>query len=94
MCPVCSKLISRRFGGTCPRCRPSLMGRQAPGAEGRPLPEGYPAIADIFKLRLPTRKHVPKGAQALFSECLARAANQVCVHNDERAWVEFFLLPK
>ena len=64
------------------------------GTEGRPVPGGYPTIEQIFKLPLPTLKHVPQGARAMFAECLARASKHVCVHNDIKSWTEFFMLPK
>ena len=38
ICSVCSKLLSRRFGGTCPSCRPDLAAPAMEIDSGRPLP--------------------------------------------------------
>eukprot|EP00973_Karenia_brevis_P043622 6043735-Karenia_brevis.AAC.1 len=94
VCNICSKLLARRFGGTCPRCRPQLGEQNMQVDTGRPIPAGYPAIKEVFHANIPTRKHVPKGARSMWSECLTKCVNQINVHNDMLAWVEFYMLAK
>ena len=49
---------------------------------------------EVCALQAPTRKHVPMGARKFWVECLTRAANACAAHNDELAWVEWFMLAK
>ena len=57
------KLMSKKFGRACPRCRPSL----APAAQGpraaREVPEDWPSLEEIFTARIPCRTYVPSGAK-------------------------------
>ena len=94
ICPVCSKLISSRFGGVCPGCRPAFRTRDTPIDGGREIPRGYPSLEDVHKLGVNTRKHVPVGARAMWGECLAKAAHEVTEHNDVLAWTEWSMLAK
>ena len=93
-CTVCSKLLSRRFGQTCPRCRPSLRAASRRQTAGRPLPTGCPDLEQVFGDRVSVKTHVPKGARHLWSQCLLTALAAVVRYNDERAWTELFALPK
>ncbi|CAJ1343891.1 unnamed protein product [Effrenium voratum] len=91
-CQVCHRLLAARFGDACPRCRPELTQPQA--AAGRPLDPGCPSLEECFLKRVPTKPVVPKEAHALWSQCLLLALSQVVRFNDERAWLELFMLPK
>ena len=92
-CTVCSRLLSRRYGNTCPRCRPALA-RPAVPMQGRPLPDGCPTLDEVCAAPIGVRRHVPKGAQNLWAQCLLTAAAGVVEFNDTRAWTEFMALPK
>ena len=41
-----------------------------------------------------TRKYVPSSAKALWSDCITRALNQIIVHGDQLAWLEYFMLAR
>ena len=43
---------------------------------------------------IPVRKHVTAASENKWAEAVAKAHNQVSVHNDLRAWTEHFMLPK
>ena len=92
-CTVCSRLLARRFGQACPRCRPALA-RPAVPVQGRPLPDGCPTLSEVCTTPIGVRRHVPKGAQSLWAQCLLTAAACVVQFNDARAWTEFMALPK
>ena len=40
------------------------------------------------------RAKVPTGARAVWAECLTHALKHVAFYNDEKAWAQFFALPK
>ena len=93
-CSVCSRLLSQRFGGTCPRCRPALQ-RDPPSAAGsRPVPEDWPSLEEVFTLRIPTKAYVPKAARKDWAQCLAASLSRVRHYNDEKAWIELLSLPQ
>ena len=94
-CQVCSKLISTRFGGTCPSCRPQLASSSARGSNVDDS-RAYtgPAFEEIFSKRVPTKNSVPKPARKLWTQCLVEALAQIVEFNDELAWAQFFMLPK
>ena len=94
VCRVCSRLLSRKFGDACPRCRPSLSARPQDPGEGRPIPLEYPEIGEVCRSRVVTRKYVPSSAKALWSDCVTRALNQIVVHGDQLAWLEYFMLAR
>ena len=66
-CVVCSKILSRRFGNACPRCRPELVAstavRDGAGGAERPCPGDDPTLDDIFTAPQGCKTHVPKGAR-------------------------------
>ena len=93
-CSVCSRLISTRFGGACPRCRPEVIAGTAQQAHGRAIPADWPSLEDVCSVNIPTRKYIPKGARKAWGECLSAALSQVHVYNDERAWIDLIGLPK
>ena len=94
-CTVCSKLLSTRFGDACPRCRPALRSRTRRQVDhGRPVPDGWPSLQDIFENPIHVKQHVPDGARRLWCECLLSAMANVINHNDERAWIDLLALPK
>ena len=92
-CTVCSRLLSRRFGNTCPHCRPALAGQRSP-SEGRPLPAGCPSLEAVFSSKIRVKEHVPKGARRIWAHCILTALAAVVRHNDLRAWTELLALPK
>ena len=93
-CAVCSRLLSRRYGGACPRCRPILRQGQAAGTQSRPLPPDWPSLDQVVKTHIPTRVQVPLGARKVWAQCLAAAVSDARTHNDEKAWVQLLALPK
>lgn len=53
-------------------------------------PPGVPDFK-IFMADIPTRKHVPNSAKALWAECLDRAFHNFLNHGDELAWRELLM---
>lgn len=95
ICAVCSKTISKRYQGTCPKCRPAQREHQGNRtAQGRPMPENAPSWAEVAGTRMPTKAYVPKCARQLWAQCVIGAMEQIEQHGDERAWYELYLLPK
>ena len=48
-CSVCSRLLSTRYGGACPRCRASLgVGATGPARGAREVPPDWPNIKIVF----------------------------------------------
>eukprot|EP00971_Amphidinium_carterae_P058152 1150299-Amphidinium_carterae.2 len=60
----------------------------------RPIPDDWPSWDVIHRSPSATRKSLPKGAKALWSQCLTGALAQVVVYNDEKAWTELYMLPR
>ena len=93
-CSVCSKLLSRRFGWSCPRCRPQQrQGLEEPPDE-REIPEDWPSLAEVAELDSVLRGRVPNNARKAWAQCLATEMADVNSFNDTRAWVQFFSLPQ
>ena len=93
-CEVCSKILSTRYGRSCPRCRPELLRSLQPAPVGRPIPADIPSLKDIFGAETGCKSYVPTGAKKLWADCLVTALAQVVQHNDLRAWLELLMLPK
>ncbi len=96
ICTVCSRLLSSRFGSVCPRCRPEMQRAHTQGAPqaGRPMPDGYPSLEEVFRTAIVCKSYVPKAAKNLWAQCLLSAISMVLRHNDELAWTELLMLPK
>ena len=92
-CTVCSKILSTRFGNACPTCRPRLRPDRQAG-EGRSIPDDMPSFQDVLKSGVRTRTHVPKGVRDLWAQCLIMSIAQVLKFNDERSWLELYMLPQ
>ena len=94
-CQVCGLLVSRRFNGVHPRCRPEA--RAAPsGPQPQPAqqqPVG-PDLCDVFQARIPVQRHVPKAARSVWAQCLARALANVSACNSLQSWRDLLMLPK
>lgn len=96
-CWVCSKLLARRFGGTCPWCRPTLRASVSTASrpvDERPVPACWPSLEEVCTARIPTKAYVPQGARKLWAQCLAAALSQVHKYNDEKAWIQLLSLPQ
>lgn len=93
-CSVCSRLLSRKFGGTCPRCRPALRRGMLTSPDSRPVPPDWPSLEQVLTTRIPTRAHVPLGARKTWAQCLAAALSDARTYNDEKAWIQMLALPK
>ena len=93
-CTVCSRLLNKRFGQACPRCKPKLAPPRRDAAGGRDLPGDWPTWDEVFEANIPTKAHVPQGARKLWAQCLVGALAQVHQYGDLRAWVELLMLPK
>ena len=87
-------IVNNRFGGVCPKCRPKHRAGQTQETEGRPLPEGMPSWHEIGTTQIHTKAYVPKGAKHLWGQCVASALIQILCHGDDRAWREWYMLPK
>ena len=92
-CVACSRLLSKRFGNACPRCRP-FVGVSPEPVEGRPLPDGSSSLHEVFNSRAPVKTHIPKGARRLWSQCVVAALASFERFNDVRAWTELLALPR
>ena len=94
-CSVCSRLLSTRYGGACPRCRASLgVGAVAPPRGAREVPDEWPRMECVFTETHKVRPKVPAGAKAIWAECLTHALKHVAFYNDEKSWTQLFALPK
>ena len=94
-CTVCSKLLALRYGSACPRCRHSLGGGADAAPRGeRDIPRDWPSFNCVFTETHKVRPNVPVGAKAVWAECLIHAVKHVSYHNDEKAWLQLFALPK
>ena len=94
-CSVCSRLLSTRYGGACPRCRASLgVGAAGPARGARAVPEDWPNIKNVLTEPQQVRPKVPAGAKAIWAECLTHALKHVAFFNDEKSWTQLFALPK
>ena len=92
-CSVCGKIISIRFNGACPSCRPTL--REAASEEAPEIPDTIlPALDQICMTRTRLLRYVPKGARAAWGQAMAQAAAHVVWHNSVQAWTEWLMLPK
>ena len=94
-CTVCSRLLSRRYGSACPRCRPQAMQQPSDVSfGGRPVPTDWPSADSVASKRGPSKRHIPKGARKLWATCLLSALAAVAAYNDVRAWTDLLCLPK
>ena len=92
ICTVCSRILAIRYGGTCPRCRPSLSAEGGIPVRGqRDVPTEWPTFRSVFVDPHRVRAKVPGGAKAIWAECFTHALKHVAYYNDEKAWVQ---LPK
>eukprot|EP00974_Lingulodinium_polyedra_P034694 3335102-Lingulodinium_polyedra.AAC.1 len=79
-CSVCQRFLNLRFQGVCPRCRPAARAAAAAAPPAPPADAGdaagqpgLPSLRAVFSSRAGTRRHVPKGARALWAQCLVQA---------------------
>ena len=93
-CTICSRLLKKRFGPACPRCKPKLAPARQDAAGGRDIPGDWPSWDEVFEANIPTKAHVPQGARKLWAQCLVGALAQTVQHGDLRAWMELLMLPK
>ena len=93
-CTVCSRYLSRRYGGACPRCRPELRTGQRPSGTTREVPEDYPSLEKILSAKIPCKSYVPEGAKKLWAQCLVTSVAQAVEYNDVRSWTELLMLQK
>ena len=92
-CVVCSRLLARRFGHACPRCRPSLA-RPAPPLQARPLAGGCPTLEEVCTTPCRVKRYVPKRAKHEWGQCLITALARTVETNDVASWTELLALPK
>ena len=98
-CLVCGLSVATRFG-THPTCRPLARAAAPDPAPAGPLPGAVgaghelPSLAAVQAAATPTLRHVPSAARYLWGQALTRALAKAVHHNDERSWVELFMLPK
>ncbi len=94
VCTVCNRLLSTRFGTVCPRCRPDILRAQPPATTGRPIPDDYPSLEEVFRTSIRCKSYIPKAAKRLRAQCLLAAMAAVLRHNDELAWLDLLTLPE
>ena len=94
-CQVCGLLVSRRFNGVHPRCRPEARAAPpAPRPEQAQAQAAGPDLGEVFHARIPVQRHVPKAARSVWAQCLARALANVTACNSLQAWRDLLMLPK
>ena len=93
-CQVCSRLLSRRYGTACPRCRPELQRASSTNSAQPPPRPAAPSFEETAKKRSFTKKSVPKGAKRLWAQCLLAALSSVIAYNDTQSWQDLFSLSK
>ena len=94
-CAVCSGLVSGKWNGVCPKCRPAFRrGEGYQVAAGRPLPKGMPSWVDVATAKIRTKVAVPKAARQGWAQCVVGCLAQILEYDDERAWLERYMLPK
>ena len=78
-CPVCSKFISSRFGGTCPACRPSL-GRSATSNAHANSSRRYtgPPLEELFSKRVPTKSICSETCPAFMVSVFNAGSSRYC----------------
>ena len=93
-CTECGLLLSQRYNGVHPRCRPAA--RAAMGLAAVPHGEADlgPDIAQVCAAGVPVLRHVPKAARGVWAQCLARALAAVATTNSMAAWGQLLMLPK
>ena len=55
---------------------------------------GTPSWHEIATTRVFTKAYVPKGAKGIWGQCVAAGLNQILVHGDDKAWRDWYMLPK
>lgn len=95
ICSVCGLLVSQRFNGMHPRCRPQgrseAAGRVTHAGAGDPR---LPDFEEIMACGAQTVRHVPSAARAAWAQCLARTVASAAALNTLGAWQELFMLAK
>ena len=106
-CSVCRALVSTRYHGTCPSCRPVVQAAASAAAlRARLQPavaqdattsqerHALPSLEEIHTRQVPVLKHVPKEVRTLWSRCLAKTLAHTCWSNTVEAWSEQQMLAK
>ena len=94
LCSVCGGLVSSRYNGAHPRCRPAARRAAAPIVGGGAPAFAGPSLETACATSIPVLRHVPKAARAAWAQCLSRALGQVASTNSMQAWRDLFMLPK
>ena len=90
-CAPCAVLWLVTGGGGFAR---SAGRNTGPPTGSRPLAENVPTWEDIAAAPILTKAYVPQGAKRLWAQCVASAVNQIIVYGDDKAWREWYMLPK
>ena len=93
-CSVCGKIISNRFNGTCPSCRPSQRAEESNNPNSASQTTALPSFDDVCTARVRLLKYVPRGARAAWGQALAQTTAGTIFHNSLQAWNELAMLPK
>ena len=94
LCSVCGGLVSSRYNGAHPRCRPAARRAAAAAPAAAALAVAGPSLETACAANTPVLRHVPKAARAVWAQCLSRALAQVASTNSLQAWRDLFMLPK
>ena len=85
LCSVCGRLVSSRYNGAHPRCRPAAR-RAAAAAPAAAAPAvAGPSLETACAANTPVLRHVPKAARAVWAQCLSRALAQIACTNSLQA---------
>ena len=64
-CSICGKIISQRFNGSCPSCRPLDRAEASNGPTEAFSAAVLPSLDDVCTTRARLLKYVPRGARAV-----------------------------
>ena len=93
-CSVCGKIISQRFNGCCPSCRPTRRVSASRGPIETSVVAGLPSLDDVCTTRVRLLKYIPRSARAVWGQVLSQTTANVVWHNSVQAWTELAMLPK
>eukprot|EP00666_Eupelagonemidae_sp_cell4sb_P018124 gene18124-biopygen33237 len=98
ICSVSNALISSRYKGTCPKCRPAARAAECPGDpvdDIGPAPSSnLPSLDEVHLRHVPVVKYVPKAARKLWAPCVSKTAASAVFFGSVAAWTEWQMLAK
>merc|ERR1712194_694447 len=55
---------------------------------------GWPSLEEVATNRAPVRRVIPDGARYEWAKVFNKVLKDIATFNDERAWLELFMLPQ